>query len=575
MSAARLREWADAQARAASSPAERERAHREVEFAELYSRHDRILREAGSLDGGDLVLEAARLLARSDDVRERVADRFEHVMADELEDVGVAGRELLMALAAPGNLVGACDESQSVRRFRGAGGATLAALRAAHPDAAEVRLDGSVRFGRAIELAASAVLGAAPRARARGRAGPGPPAADAQVRFWHCSSERAQAQAAAREIGRLLAAGEVRPESVGVIVGSGWREGRLVAGAFEERGVPFRFAGDAAFFGRPEVRDVLAWLRMLADPNDSAAVVRALTRPPVELRSVDLARVHHDRAPAQAGHDLGARGGAREPAASARGARPNPGLPQALPAAAGALEELRADVFVRRLIERVGLRRHRLFAASPETAERLVNLSRLAELAAAWCAARATGLDARLRPPPDGSRRRGRARPTTRRSPRWRPEAGPSCSPSPSRSRGWSSTTSICSASIEARSPGVRGSRTGFPTSWSKTSCRRSWRHAHHARRERLAHIAMSRASRALVVSWRRGGRRRSRLRPRRSTRRRGMHSADEERHDEELFGPAEGLQATYRMLRDEVPGGVVAGRLGPLARCASTPPTT
>ncbi len=50
---------------------------------------------------------------------------------------------------------------------------------------------------------------------------------------------------------------------------------------------------------------------------------------------------------------------------------------------------MRADVFVRRLIERVGLRRHRLFAASPETAERLVNLSRLAELAARLVAARA------------------------------------------------------------------------------------------------------------------------------------------------------------------------------------------
>ena len=52
-----------------------------------------------------------------------------------------------------------------------------------------------------------------------------------------------------------------------MIVGSGWREARLVAAALEERSVPFRFAGDAALFQRPEVRDVLAWLRMLADPT--------------------------------------------------------------------------------------------------------------------------------------------------------------------------------------------------------------------------------------------------------------------------------------------------------------------
>ena len=111
------------------------------------------------------------------------------------------------------------------------------------------------------------------------------------MRFWRCEGERAQAQAAAREIESRLSAGETLPERICVIVGSGWRQGRLVAAALEERNVPFRVAGDASFFARPEVRDALAWLRMLADPFDAAAVVRALTRPPVDLRSADLARV--------------------------------------------------------------------------------------------------------------------------------------------------------------------------------------------------------------------------------------------------------------------------------------------
>ena len=169
-----------------------------------------------------------------------------------------------------------------------------------------------------------------------------------------------------------------------MIAGAGWREGRLVAAALEERSVPFRFAGDAAFFQRPEVRDVLAWLRMLADPGDAAAVVRALTRPPVDLRSVDLAKV-----------TTIARRRKLDMISALEAALESPQLPPEARdriqsflrlhrAAANALEQLRADVFVRRLIERVGLRRHRLFAASPETAERLVNLSRLAELAADW-----------------------------------------------------------------------------------------------------------------------------------------------------------------------------------------------
>src|SRR5205814_7080632 len=60
--------------------------------------------------------------------------------------------------------------------------------------------------------------------------------------------------------------------------------------ALEERAVAHRLVGAAAFFQRAEIRDVLAWLRLLVDPADAGAVVRALARPPVELRSVDLAR---------------------------------------------------------------------------------------------------------------------------------------------------------------------------------------------------------------------------------------------------------------------------------------------
>ena len=67
-------------------------------------------------------------------------------------------------------------------------------------------------------------------------------------------------------------------------------EGQAVAVALEERAVPYRLAGAAAFFQRAEVRDVLAWLRLLVDPGDAGAVVRALARPPIELRSIDLAR---------------------------------------------------------------------------------------------------------------------------------------------------------------------------------------------------------------------------------------------------------------------------------------------
>jgi DNA helicase-2/ATP-dependent DNA helicase PcrA len=557
VSPGRLRDWAEEWGRSRGSAADRERARREVEFADLYARHDRILSDAGSLDGGDLVLEATRLLGERADVAAEVARRHPYVMADELEDAGIAHRALLVALADHGNLVCACDDLQGVRRFRGAATAALGAIRVLHPGAEEVRLERPLRFGARISSAAEAMAGTIPGADLTSPDPESPPSGPEEaaapgagvVRFWRCAGERAQAQAAAREIEHLLAAGDVRSEAVCVIVGSGWREGRLVAAALEERSVPFRFAGDAAIFGRPEVRDALAWLRMLADPHDSAAVVRALTRPPVELRSVDLARV-----------TTIARRRKLDMISALDAALESPQLPpeardriqsflKLYSAASGALEELRADVFVRRLIERVGLRRHRLFAASPETAERLVSLSRLAELAATWS-----------RREPGGSTRdfirhlsavadAGELSDDDAES----PTPGAVVLAEPEQVKGLEFDhvylLGLHRGAIAARP----WEDAWIPDQLLDEELPPASDELAAARRGRLAYVAASRARRALVISWPDAvGDAPALASPLYEAAREAL-GGDEEAQEEELFGPAEGLHATYRMLRDEV----------------------
>src|SRR5262249_61864715 len=107
--------------------------------------------------------------------------------------------------------------------------------------------------------------------------------------FSTCPTERAGAPAGASDNETALAAGELRMEQICIAIPSSGRA-RTIGAALEERRVPYRLTGPGAFFQRPEVRDVIAWLRLLADPTDAAAAIRALSRPPVELRSVDLAR---------------------------------------------------------------------------------------------------------------------------------------------------------------------------------------------------------------------------------------------------------------------------------------------
>ena len=142
-----------------------------------------------------------------------------------------------------------------------------------------------------------------------------------------------------------------------------------------------RAARRAELLKRAEVRDVLAWMRLLVDPRDAAAAVRALARPPIELRQVDLARVIQI-----------VRRQRLEVVAALAAAMESPQLPPEARErvgrflelhrwAAGGLDTVRADLFVGRLIERLGLRRRQLLAADGEDAQRLAGLAGLCELA--------------------------------------------------------------------------------------------------------------------------------------------------------------------------------------------------
>ncbi len=455
----------------------------EPEFAELYAAHDRILAASGDLDSGDVFLTLSRLLAENPGVRRAVAERFAQVMIDELEDTSPAQRAILAALAHEHSnhlyaLEGADSDTASPRQGPRAGDWALSV----HPDAEVIELDGRFR--------------------------------DPAVRFWRCTNERAQAQAVAREVEQLLAAG-TSPEAICVVIDEPALRGRMVSAAMEERGIPLHLSGPAALFQRPEVRDAIAWLRVLADPADSAAAARALTRPPIELRSADLARL-----------TTIARRRSLDMVSACAAALENPETPPEAGermraflklhrAASAALEERRADVFVRRLIERVGLRRQRLFAAEPEVAERLLGLSRLAELAAAWA-----------RREPHGSTR-DFVRHLSAISDAGVEPAGVAEPPVPGAVQGVG-RNAVKGMEFEhvfvlGLERGADAERIGWPG--------RSGLVLSRVERNSEGEVAPSQFYEDAL----------------------GAADTEEELHEEELFGPAEGLHATYRMLRERV----------------------
>jgi DNA helicase-2/ATP-dependent DNA helicase PcrA len=520
------------------------RAHaaRELEFARLYADHDRMLAERGVLDQGDLVIRAFRLLHERPHVRERVCGRFRHVLVDDLE----------LATRAEGMLLTLLTESCDALA---AASADAELLERRLPDGLLLRLERNQRSGRRIVEAALAVLG--PEAERMKAASGG------RVRFWRCSSERAQAQAVAAEAERLLAAGSAL-EEVCIIVRSVKEEGAALASALEERAIPARTCGAAAYFQRAEVRDVLAWLRALADPADSGAVVRALSRPPIELRSVDVARLTQLARRRKLDMPSAAAAALEGPQLSEEGRDRARAFLRLYRSAQGAFEDRRPDAFVLRLIERIGLRRQQVFATQADTVERLRNIAKLSEIAATYMSrepqATARDFTRYLAAVAESGLREEEAVAA--------PTAPAVRIMSMEAVRGLEFEHVFIPGLAAARMPGPwREAAEAVPAELLKerpldADPREGW----DRERRALLHTAMTRARRGLVLAWAESGQPGST--PRASpfyAEAMAATGIEEESFEEELFGPAEGLHSTFRVMRDELLDTVarVGGRLG------------
>src|ERR671910_94480 len=530
--------YAERVAREGTSDAARSRAARELEFARLYGDHDRLLAERGALDHGDLVLRAFALLHERPHVRERVAGRFQHVLVDEFQETNFAEGMLLRLLIEEHHavtVVGADDRFASEL-----------------PDASVVRLERNCRSGRRILDAATAV---AP-GRLTGASG-------GRVRFWRCRSERAQAQAVAAEAEQLIAGG-VPPERTAVLVRSVKSEGPVIASALEERAIPARTCGAAAYFQRAEVRDVLAWLRALADPNDSGAVVRALSRPPVELRSVDVARLTQLARRRKLDVPSAVAAALEGPQLSEEGRDRARAFLRLYRSASNAFEDRRPDAFVLRLIERIGLRRQQVFATHADTVERLRNIAKLSELATAYMRrephATARDFTRYLAAVAESGLREEEAAGT--------PTAPAVQVMSMSAARGLEFDHVFVVGLSASRMPGpYRPEADAVPPELLKHGDEPpDGREQHEAAMRRLLHLAMTRARKGLVLAWAEGGQQGANPRPS-PFYEEAMAAVDveEELFEEELFGPAEGLHSTFRIMRAELLDTVarMGGRLG------------
>jgi len=264
----------------AASTDDREKASLMRACVKLFRAYEKECRRQRLLDFDDLVLLTVRLLERKPEVTRRYTARYRHVLVDEYQDVNLAQERLVELIAGAGDLFVVGDDDQSIYRFRGASRASLERFLGSFPRARTITLGRNRRSSRRIVTAAAALIannmGRLPKVLRAEASGPA-------VQIWEASEGIAEASAIAREAARLVQQG-IGPSSIAVLCRTN-AIARPIAAALAAAGLPHVVVGGRGFHDLPEVKDVIAMLRVVRDPGDLVALARlaaALVQPLLE-----------------------------------------------------------------------------------------------------------------------------------------------------------------------------------------------------------------------------------------------------------------------------------------------------
>ena len=269
-----LVDWEDAAAKATN--------HHEQTRAEVYKLYQQRLREANAMDFDDLIMTTVSLLQAFPDTAEHYRRRFRHVLVDEYQDTNHAQYMLVKELTQPvaelpaAELCVVGDADQSIYAFRGADIRNIMDFELDYPDARVVLLEQNYRSTQRILTAANAVI-----AKNEGRK---------EKRLWTdagdgelivgyvADNEHDEAAFVADEVDKLVDSGAVQPSQVAVFYRTN-AQSRVFEEVFIRVGLPYRVVGGVRFYERKEVRDALAYLRVLANPADTVSLRRILNTP--------------------------------------------------------------------------------------------------------------------------------------------------------------------------------------------------------------------------------------------------------------------------------------------------------
>jgi DNA helicase-2/ATP-dependent DNA helicase PcrA len=260
----------------------------EQTVADAYRAYERELHRANAMDFDDLLVRAVDLLRLFDEVRERYASGFRQILVDEYQDTNHAQYRWLELLCSEHrNLAVVGDPDQSIYQFRGADISNILSFEEAFPDARVIKLEQNYRSTQTILDAANAVI-----ANNRGRRakrlwtelGQGDP-----VKVRELDDEHAEARFVAGEIQRLADEGVARSE-IAVFYRTN-AQSRVLEDVLVRAEIPYQVVGGTRFYERAEIKDALAYLTALVNPQDAGAFTRIVNSPRRGIGATTVSRL--------------------------------------------------------------------------------------------------------------------------------------------------------------------------------------------------------------------------------------------------------------------------------------------
>jgi DNA helicase-2/ATP-dependent DNA helicase PcrA len=244
----------------------------------VYERYQAMLTENGALDFDDLLMKTVQLFQENAGVRSRYQQRYPFVLVDEWQDTNMAQYELVKLLAGQrANLFVVGDEDQSIYGFRGADYRNVVRFRDDYPQARVILLERNYRSTQTILDLANAVIARnlhrhPKRLYTEQDGGP-------QITIQEAYDEQEEGDMIVSEIQRLVARGEAQLGDCAVMYRTN-AQSRPIEDAFVRRGMPYKLVGATRFYERKEIKDVLAYMRLIHNPYDGVGLLRVINVPP-------------------------------------------------------------------------------------------------------------------------------------------------------------------------------------------------------------------------------------------------------------------------------------------------------